>query len=102
MTNENKTELKEIERPIHSDFVIENANGLQGQDGKYYHYSEVVSLLKKWDTRPNAAIEKALEHFKKVKVVVESYDHARFDNRITTDFVLKEIITKIQNILKNN
>jgi hypothetical protein len=37
--------MKEIERPI-GDFIMDNAKGVQGQDGVYYHYSEVCKLLK--------------------------------------------------------
>jgi hypothetical protein len=37
--------LEEIIKPI-GDFIIENANAVQGQDGAYYHYSEVCKLLK--------------------------------------------------------
>lgn len=32
-------------KPI-GDFIIENATGVQGQDGVYYHYSEVCKLLR--------------------------------------------------------
>lgn len=38
----------EIKRPI-GDFIMENANGVQGQDGVYYHYSEVCKLLKLYE-----------------------------------------------------
>jgi hypothetical protein len=37
--------LEEIKRPI-GDFILENATGVQGQDGVYYHYSEVCKLLR--------------------------------------------------------
>jgi hypothetical protein len=36
---------EEIKRPI-GDFILENATGIQGQDGVYYHYSEVCKLLR--------------------------------------------------------
>lgn len=37
--------MEEIKRPI-GDFIMENATGVQGQDGVYYHYSEVCKLLR--------------------------------------------------------
>jgi hypothetical protein len=37
--------LEEIVKPI-GDFIIANAVGTEGQDGVYYHYSEVCKLLK--------------------------------------------------------
>jgi hypothetical protein len=41
-------ELIEIPRPIYSDFIIENGNGVDLSDGTYYHFTEVIRLLKKW------------------------------------------------------
>lgn len=38
-------DIEEIKKPI-GDFIIENATGVQGQDGVYYHYSEVCKLLR--------------------------------------------------------
>jgi hypothetical protein len=38
-------EFEEIEPPI-GDFIINNAKGVQGSDGMYYHYSEVCKLIK--------------------------------------------------------
>ena len=40
---------EEIPKPIFSDFVLNNAEGVQKLDGRYYHFSEVISLLKKYD-----------------------------------------------------
>jgi hypothetical protein len=40
-----ETMTEEIKRPI-GDFILENATGIQGQDGVYYHYSEVCKLLR--------------------------------------------------------
>jgi hypothetical protein len=37
--------MKEIEKPV-GDFIMDNATGVQGGDGVYYHYSEVCKLLK--------------------------------------------------------
>jgi hypothetical protein len=36
---------EEIVKPI-GDFIIANATAIEGQDGAYYHYSEVCKLLK--------------------------------------------------------
>ena len=41
----------EITPPVHSDFVIKNGVGLNGGDGTYYHFSNVVSMLKAWDKK---------------------------------------------------
>jgi hypothetical protein len=35
--------MKEIEKPV-GDFIMDNATGVQGGDGVYYHYSEFVNL----------------------------------------------------------
>lgn len=37
--------LEEIPKPI-GDFIINNAKGILLDDGVYYHYSEVIKLLK--------------------------------------------------------
>jgi hypothetical protein len=37
--------LEEVIKPI-GDFIIANATATEGQDGAYYHYSEVCNLLK--------------------------------------------------------
>jgi hypothetical protein len=39
-------ELIEIPSPRISDFVIENGNGTMFLDGMYYHFAEVIRLLK--------------------------------------------------------
>jgi len=36
-------------------FIIENAKGIAGLDGQYYHYAEVCSLLKKYKKFLNEA-----------------------------------------------
>jgi hypothetical protein len=41
----NDDELYEIE-PTVSDFILENGNAIIGTDGYYYHFSEVIKLLK--------------------------------------------------------
>lgn len=35
----------EIEKPI-GDLIIQNCTGVNGADGVYYHYTEIVKLLK--------------------------------------------------------
>ena len=37
--------LVEIPEPI-GTFIIDNADGVMGADGMYYHYTEVIKLLK--------------------------------------------------------
>jgi len=37
-----------IEPPI-GNFIIENATGVIGNDGVYYHYSEVCKLLRLYE-----------------------------------------------------
>lgn len=37
--------LVEIPEPV-GKFIIDNANGTMGNDGMYYHYAEVIKLLK--------------------------------------------------------
>tara|TARA_R110000850_G_scaffold258239_1_gene384738 strand:+ start:81 stop:383 length:303 start_codon:yes stop_codon:yes gene_type:complete len=38
----------EIKKPI-GDFIIKNAEGTQTENGVYYHYSEVCTLLKSYE-----------------------------------------------------
>ena len=38
----------EIKKPI-GDFIIKNAKGTQTENGVYYHYSEVCTLLKSYE-----------------------------------------------------
>jgi hypothetical protein len=40
-------ELVEIPEPV-GNFIMENANGVMGNDGMYYHYADVCTLLKKY------------------------------------------------------
>lgn len=42
-------DLEKIPIPKFSEFVINNGNGIQTNDGIYYHFSEVISILKKYD-----------------------------------------------------
>lgn len=42
---DNQDEI-EIPKPVVSDFIIENATGVMGNDGMYYHFTEVIKLLK--------------------------------------------------------
>jgi hypothetical protein len=44
---QNILNMEELEKPI-GDFVIKNAKGTQTENGVYYHYSEVCTLLKKY------------------------------------------------------
>jgi len=46
MNKETKTTEGEIPKPIASDFVIENGKGTQTDNGTYYHYEEVVRMVK--------------------------------------------------------
>ena len=43
---DNSLELEEIVAPIVSDFIMDNATGIMGNDGLYYHFTEVIKLLK--------------------------------------------------------
>ena len=43
-----ETTEEELPKPI-GDFIIENAKGVMGNDGMYYHYSEVCKMLKKYN-----------------------------------------------------
>ena len=45
MYSNKETMTEEVKKPI-GDFILENATGVQGQDGVYYHYSEVCKLLR--------------------------------------------------------
>ena len=38
-------EFEEIPEPI-GNFIIDNAKGVMGADGMYYHYTEVIKLIK--------------------------------------------------------
>jgi hypothetical protein len=43
-------ELEEMPEPI-GNFIIDNAKGVMGADGMYYHYTEVIKLLKLRDKK---------------------------------------------------
>lgn len=43
-------EEQEIKSPI-GDFIIENATGVMGADGAYYHYAEVCKLLRLYEKK---------------------------------------------------
>lgn len=42
---ENDDGLIEIPEP-RGKFIIDNANGVMGNDGMYYHFTEVIKLLR--------------------------------------------------------
>jgi len=42
--------MNKVPKPVISDFIISNAKGVQGNDGVYYHFTEVISLLKKYES----------------------------------------------------
>lgn len=43
--------MKELDlKPPLGKFIIDNAEGVQGEDGVYYHYEEVIKLLKLYGT----------------------------------------------------
>jgi hypothetical protein len=44
---EKSFELQEIPEPV-GKFIIDNAKGIMGNDGMYYHYSDVCNLLKSY------------------------------------------------------
>ena len=60
---------KEIPRPI-GDFIIDNARGIQLEDGMYYHYTEVIKLLRKYGEIKQIEKEK-LEDFREFLTWVE-------------------------------
>ena len=43
--------LIELPKPK-GDFILENAKGISLPNGQYYHYSEVVQLLTKYESLP--------------------------------------------------
>lgn len=43
-------DLVEFPEPI-GKFIIDNADGIQADDGMYYHYSVVCSLLRKYESQ---------------------------------------------------
>lgn len=43
----NRKTFKDIPTPIGS-FIMDNADGVEGTDGQYYHYSDVCRLIKKY------------------------------------------------------
>jgi len=45
-------EEQEIPKPV-GDFIINNAEGIELPDGVYYHYTEVIKLLKLYGNRTN-------------------------------------------------
>ena len=44
--------MEKLEKPI-GDFILENSKGTQTEDGVYYHYTDVCSLLKKYKQQCN-------------------------------------------------
>lgn len=43
-----KEKLEKIPKPI-GQFIIDNAKGVLLEDGMYYHYTEVIKLLKLYE-----------------------------------------------------
>jgi len=41
-------EEKELPKPLEADFIIKHGVGILATDGRYYHFSEVITLLKKF------------------------------------------------------
>ncbi len=59
----------EIPRPI-GDFIMKNAEGLQLLDGRYYHYSDVCSLLKKYAKQQATNDSKAIDLFDEIYDII--------------------------------
>ena len=60
---------EEIPRPI-GDFILENATGIELGAGTYYHYTEVIKLLRKYGEIKQIEKEK-LEDFREFLTWVE-------------------------------
>lgn len=52
-----KEKLEEISKPIISDFIIDNAIPVMGNDGAYYHFTEVIKLLKLYEKKVKEEIK---------------------------------------------
>ena len=46
-----KEKLEEIPKPVIPDFIIKNGNGVMGNDGMYYHFIEVINLIKLYEKK---------------------------------------------------
>ena len=66
--------MQEVEKPI-GDFILKNADGVQTENGKYYSYQEVCTLLKNYKKQfslqgvvvPNGTLSNLDEVIKKAK-----------------------------------
>lgn len=82
--------LHEIPKPI-GQFILDNAEGVQGLDGLYYHYSTVCDLLKKYARICiEASLQKAAENAKTI---------AEDNGLIPIDRIDKQSITNPENIV---
>ena len=52
-----KEKLEEIPKPEVQDFIIENGNGVMGNDGMYYHFTEVIKLMKLYEKKIRKELE---------------------------------------------
>jgi len=52
-------DTEEIPKPIVSDFIINNGNGILLPDGVYYHFAEVIKLVRLYHEEENKKIEKS-------------------------------------------
>lgn len=62
--------LKEIPKPI-GKFISENKKGVQLNDGTYYHYADVVDLIK---TRESQSDKKLVDKIALEKLIDWCYD----------------------------
>lgn len=62
-------ELEEMPKPI-GQFIIDNGNGKQMPDGTYYHYTEVIKLLKMFSKNKEFLVT-TLSNEEKIKLLTE-------------------------------
>ena len=46
-------DLVPVPKPIYSDFIIDNGKGFDLPGGSYYHFTEVIRLIKLWEREKN-------------------------------------------------
>lgn len=63
-------------RSIYSDFIIDNGNGFDLPDGRYYHFGEVIRLIKLWEKRKLRPIHKITNNLNDRNMCYGCYEEA--------------------------
>jgi hypothetical protein len=80
-------ELQKITTPVNSNFVLKNGKGKQTDNGMYFHFSDVVSLIKLARKLQHEETKKACAENAKIKLYNEDLSGKEIDIYETNNYI---------------